>query len=159
MRWVNILLKSAKPITHLHNQTDGKLILRLVDRIQPGIINWLQLCNDEVGQDPERNLKIAFNACVIINPRCFSSNWQDILEDNPSAIRKLLKPLMYFYFTQLAEDTHDSVLVNWANSHMHGGDSVHRIGSFEDDTLAQGVFILQLLEALKPGSIPDLVEL
>ena len=44
---------------------------------------------------------MAFSACVIINPKCFSTNCNDIIDKKPYALSKLLKPLMFSYFEKL----------------------------------------------------------
>ncbi len=56
------------------------------------------------------------SACVIINPKCFNVNCQDILNHKPHAFVKLLRPLMYSFFDRLTSETTAAELVCWCQS-------------------------------------------
>ena len=100
-------------------------------------------------ENQEETLKLALNACVILNPKCFSMNLTEILEKKSSApLTKLLRILMYTFFEKLAQDFSESELLLWANSVI--GNSFEQ--SFDDIT--DGVYFIKLVEAISgPGSV------
>lgn len=98
--------------------------------------------------DTVQTLKCALNACVIINPKCFSTNCQDILEKKPSALEKLLKILMFSFLEQYTQSLSESQLFEFAS---------HAIGnSFEScfEDIQDGLFFIKLIEAIQgPNSV------
>lgn len=94
-------------------------------------------------ENQEETLKLALNACVILNPKCFSMNCQDILEKKSSGpLTKLLRILMYTFFEKLAGELSESELFAWANQIIGN--------SFEQgfDDISDGVYFIKLVEAI-----------
>ena len=104
LNWVCLLL--GKTITE--NELPQYLV-QIVDKIEPGLFNYLQL-------QTANDLKVAFSASVIINPKCFNVNCKDILNLKLKAFYKLLRPLMYTYFDRLSNETSLNDLVSWCKS-------------------------------------------
>ena len=75
------------------------------------------------------NLKALISACIIINPKCISTDWEDIVDSKPRAVLKLLKPLIYTYFQRLSDKLTERDLVDWAKTRVL---SKYTMKSFQD---------------------------
>ena len=55
-------------------------------------------------------------------------------------------------------DVNVSEIIDWVNSKLESGNKRSRITSFKDPSIAVGVVVLDLVDAIKPGSVKyDLV--
>ena len=56
-------------------------------------------------------------------------------------------------------DVNDTEIIDWVNSKLESGNKRSRITSFKDPSIAVGVVVLDLVDAIKPGSVKyDLVK-
>jgi hypothetical protein len=84
-KWMNKLLPKEPPVTSYSNWQGGRYMLKLADKIKPGIIDWLQVNSNYHGliADITHNVRIALAACVIINPKCFQTNCLEVENGKP----------------------------------------------------------------------------
>ncbi|MCL4144989.1 UNVERIFIED_CONTAM: hypothetical protein GTU68_061355 [Idotea baltica] len=141
---------------------DGIIIFQLYDIIRPGIVDWkrvkfsklkkfmekLENCNYAV----ELGKKLKFSLVGIAG--------QDLADGNQTLTLALIWQLMRAYtlsiLTQLAESGNPIVeaeIIQWVNSKLQGAGKTSGIRSFQDSSLANGQAVIDLVDAIKPGTI------
>ncbi|XP_022837105.1 plastin-2 isoform X2 [Spodoptera litura] len=144
--------------------TDGLVIFQLYDIIKPGIVNWkkvhrqfsklrkfmerLENCNYAV----ELGRQLGFSLVGIAGA--------DINEGNATLTLALIWQLMRAYtlsvLTRLANTGNPIIekeIVQWVNNKLNGAGKTSSIRSFQDEVLADGKVVIDLIDAIKPGSI------
>jgi plastin-1 len=90
----------------------------------------------------------------------------DIVDGRPKLVLGLVWQLMRMHITQTlskaggkaGHQISDTEMVKWANATAAKGGAKRTIRSFKDPSLTTGVFVLDLLEGLRPGVVdPALV--
>ncbi|KAJ8705274.1 hypothetical protein PYW07_011101 [Mythimna separata] len=144
--------------------TDGLVIFQLYDIIKPGIVNWkkvhrqfsklrkfmerLENCNYAV----ELGRQLGFSLVGIAGA--------DINEGNATLTLALIWQLMRAYtlsvLTRLANTGNPIIekeIVQWVNNKLSNAGKTSSIRSFQDEVLADGKVVIDLIDAIKPGSI------
>ncbi|XP_041984190.1 plastin-2 [Aricia agestis] len=144
--------------------TDGLVIFQLYDIIKPGIVNWkkvhrqfsklrkfmerLENCNYAV----ELGRQLGFSLVGIAGA--------DINEGNATLTLALIWQLMRAYtlsvLTRLANTGNPIIekeIVQWVNTKLQAAGKASSIRSFQDEVLADGKVVIDLIDAIKPGSI------
>lgn len=144
--------------------TDGLVIFQLYDIIKPGIVNWkkvhrqfsklrkfmerLENCNYAV----ELGRQLGFSLVGIAGA--------DINEGNATLTLALIWQLMRAYtlsvLTRLANTGNPIIekeIVQWVNNKLNSAGKTSFIRSFQDEVLADGKVVIDLIDAIKPGSI------
>ncbi|GFS82591.1 plastin-1 [Nephila pilipes] len=143
---------------------DGLIIFQLFDTIKPGIVDWnrvhrvfsklkgfmekLENCNYAVSLGKE----LKFSLVGIAG--------NDISEGNPTLTLALVWQLMRAYtltiLTQLANTGHPVVekeIVEWVNNKLKEAGKDTNIRSFQDHSVSTALPIIDLIDAIQPGSI------
>ncbi|XP_077290091.1 plastin-2 fimbrin isoform X2 [Arctopsyche grandis] len=150
--------------------TDGLVIFQLYDIIKPGIVNWkkvhskfsnlrkfmerLENCNYAV----ELGKQIKFSLVGIAGA--------DINEGNATLTLALIWQLMRAYtlsiLTRLANTGNPIIekeIVQWVNTKLQSAGKTTSIKGFQDESITDGRVVLDLIDAIKPGTINyDLVQ-
>merc|ERR1712080_525836 len=166
--WMNSM--GVNPfVNHLYSDLqDGLILFQLYDIIKPGIVNWtkvkskyknfmekLENCNYAVALGKE----LGFSLVGIAG--------QDIMEGNHTLTLALVWQMMRAYtlaiLTQCA-DTGRPVLekdtVIWVNKKLEEAGKTSRVKSYQDQALSDAHAIIDLIDAIKPGSVNyDIVHL
>ncbi|CAH0764800.1 unnamed protein product [Diatraea saccharalis] len=144
--------------------TDGLVIFQLYDIIKPGIVDWkkvhrqfsklrkfmerLENCNYAV----ELGRRLGFSLVGIAGA--------DINEGNATLTLALIWQLMRAYtlsvLTRLANTGNPIIekeIVQWVNNKLQAAGKTSAIRSFQDEVLADGKVVIDLIDAIKPGSI------
>ncbi|KAK8394116.1 hypothetical protein O3P69_006362 [Scylla paramamosain] len=143
---------------------DGIIIFQLYDIIRPGVVDWkrvhskfsklkkfmekLENCNYAV----ELGKQLKFSLVGIAG--------QDLAEGNPLLTLALIWQLMRAYtlsiLTQLADSGNPIVeaeIIDWVNSKLREAKKSSSIKSFQDSSLQNAVAVIDLVDAIKPGTI------
>jgi len=143
---------------------DGLVIFQLYDIIKPGIVNWskvhkrfsklrkfmekLENCNYTV----ELGKQLKFSLVGIAG--------QDINEGNATLTLALVWQLMRAYtlsiLTQLANTGSPIVekeIVTWVNNKLARAQKNSSLKSFQDSSIADAKVVIDLIDAIKPGTI------
>nr|CAD7453778.1 unnamed protein product [Timema tahoe] len=143
---------------------DGLVIFQLYDIIKPGIVNWskvhrkfsklrkfmekLENCNYAV----ELGKQLKFSLVGIAG--------QDLNDGNATLTLALIWQLMRAYtlsvLTQLANTGSPIVekeIVTWVNSKLSAANKKSVLKSFQDPSIADARVVIDLLDAIKPGTI------
>jgi len=149
--------------------SDGLVLLRVLDHIQPGIVSWKQ-----VEMNPNNKFKKISNcnyAVVLGKQLKFSLvniGGSDIVNGNKKLILGLVWQMMRLHTLKfLAEvqrkkfggaEVTDQMLVDWANQKVQSKGRSSKMDSFKDNSLKSGIFFMDLLYAIESRIIDwDLV--
>uniref|UniRef100_A0A1B6E746 Plastin-2 n=1 Tax=Clastoptera arizonana TaxID=38151 RepID=A0A1B6E746_9HEMI len=143
---------------------DGLIIFQLYDIIKPGIVDWnrvhrkfsklrkfmekLENCNYAV----ELGKQLKFSLVGIAG--------QDLSDGNATLTLALIWQLMRAYtlsvLTQLANSGSPMVekeIVQWVNSKLASANKQSSVKGFQDSSIADGKVVIDLIDAIKPGTI------
>lgn len=162
--WMNSM-GVAPHINWLYSDlADGLVIFQLYDIIKPGVVNWnkvhkkftplrkfmekLENCNYAV----ELGKQSKFSLVGIAG--------QDLSEGNATLTLALIWQLMRAYtLSVLTQLTHsdspiiEKEIVQWVNTKLGAAGKTSNIKSFQDSSIANAKVVIDLVDAIKPGSV------
>jgi len=160
--WMNSL--GVDPyVNHLYEDLrDGIILLQILDKIQPGIVDWGKVNTKK----PLNKFKCVENcnyALVLGKSLKFSLvgiGGQDIYDAKKNLTLSLVWQAMRFYILNYLKNmskggkevTEDDI-VQWANQKVQASGKSTRFADFKDKSLADSVFIIDLLAACQSASI------
>jgi plastin-3 len=167
--WINSLGVSPYVNWLYSDLADGLVIFQLFDIIKPGVVNWtrvhrqfsrlkgfmerLENCNYSI----ELGKELRFSLVGIAG--------QDLSEGNATLTLALVWQLMRAYtlsiLTQLAKNEGENErqavvekeIVDWANNKLKEAGKSSGIRNFQDSSIATAQPVIDLIDAIKPGSI------
>jgi len=159
--WINSLGIDGVYVNNLFDDCrDGLVLLRVMDKIQPGIVSWKQ-----VEMQPNNKFKKVANCnyVVVLGKQLKFSlvgiGGSDITDGNKKLLLALVWQLMRFHTLKfLAEvqakrfggkEVTDQMIIDWANDAVKSGGKHSTMRSFKDATLRTGVFFLDLLWSIE----------
>lgn len=163
--WMNSL--GVKPsVNYLYTDlSDGFVIFQLYDLISPGIVNWKrvqQLDNARPARATMQKLENC-NYAVELGKECkfhlVGIDGNDLREGNKTLTLALVWQLMRAYTLSILKNLGDghpvveSEIINWANQKLADSGKSSSLKGFQDSSLADGKTILDLIDALQPGSV------
>lgn len=163
--WMNSM--GVKPgVNYLYSDlTDGLVIFQLYDIISPGIVNWKrvqQLDNNRPARATMQKLENC-NYAVELGKECgfhlVGIGGSDIREGNKTLTMGLVWQLMRAYTLSILKNLGDghpvveAEIIKWANEKLAESGKTSSLKSFQDSSLADGKTILDLIDALQPGSV------
>eukprot|EP01100_Stratorugosa_tubuloviscum_P013029 TRINITY_DN6370_c0_g2_i1.p1 TRINITY_DN6370_c0_g2~~TRINITY_DN6370_c0_g2_i1.p1 ORF type:complete len:520 (-),score=273.53 TRINITY_DN6370_c0_g2_i1:149-1708(-) len=164
--WMNSL--GADPfVNYLYEDLrDGTVLLQLFNKISPGIVDQRR-----VNVNPSNSFKKLENCnyCVDLgkqlNFSLVSIQGKDIMDANKTFTLAILWQMMRFHVLSILNSLGggrkigDNEILSWAEGKVRAAGKSSRITSFHDPTLRDGIFILDLIDAIRSGSVSyDLVE-
>ncbi|XP_012687408.1 plastin-3 [Clupea harengus] len=169
--WMNSL--GVNPhVNHLYGDLmDALVILQLYERIKVPV-DW----NNKVNKPPYpklgANMKKLENCNYAVELGKSKAKFslvgiggQDLNDGNPTLTLALVWQLMRRYTLNVLEDlgdgekADDNIIVNWVNKTLLEADKSTKISSFKDREISTSLPVLDLIDALQPGSVSyDLVK-
>lgn len=163
--WMNSM--GVNPfVNHLYNDLGSGIILfQLYDAIKPGTVKW-----DKVNRPPFKasggNMKKIENcnyAVELGKSMGFSLvgiGGEDIKNSVKTLVLALVWQLMRAYTLSLLQKLSnsdkaitDNMIIDWVNNTLEAAGKSSRIRSMKDSTISTSVPIIDLIDAIKPGSI------
>eukprot|EP00794_Sanderia_malayensis_P016558 gene16558-18235_t len=163
--WMNSL--GVNPfVNHLYNDLGNGLVLfQLFDAIKPGVVNW-----DKVNKPPYKslggNMKKIENcnyAVELGRQQKFSLvgiGGEDIRNGVKTLVLALVWQLMRAYTLSLLQKLsesdaaiNDNMIIEWVNKTLEGAEKQTKITSMKDSSISTSLPIIDLIDAIKPGSI------
>lgn len=152
--WMNSIGIPDVNVNNLYEEArDGLILLKVMDRIEPGSVNWKR-----VEKAPGKNkIKRQINCAEVVEaatkmgckiPGIDSSQ---ILNSNKKAILSIVWQMVRIHYLKLIGNESEKELVEWANK-MIGKDDV-KVSSFKDKSLKNGRFLIELCSAIEPRAI------
>jgi len=141
---------------------DGLVLLRLFDKIQPGIVDWNR-ANKGPFSKMGGNLKMVENCnyCIELGQQLGFSlvgiQGKDIFDKSKTLTLGLVWQMMRAYTLSILNKLSggnkriaDNEIIDWVNNKISGKGKVN---SFKDNSLADAMPIAHLVDAIQPGTI------
>jgi len=161
--WINSL--GVEPFVQnlFEDLRDGLVLLRVFDKISPGIVDWNRV-NQKQPMNKFKKVENTNYAVLLGKQLKFSLVGicgSDLTDGNKTLTLALVWQMMRFHIiavlSSLSKSTGkeitDQEIVDWANNAVkQSGKSTH-IGSFKDSSLRSGLFLVDLINAVKPNTV------
>jgi len=139
---------------------NGVVLLQLFEKVQPGIldhkrVNW----NPPNTYKKLENDNYAIELGKQLNFSLVGIQGKDILDANKTLTLSVLWQLMRFNILNIlnklggGKKISDPEIIAWANEKVKGAGKPNKITSFHDPSLKDGIFLLELINAVRPGAI------
>ncbi|KAI6177941.1 hypothetical protein M3Y99_01973100 [Aphelenchoides fujianensis] len=163
--WMNSL--GVDPyVNYLYSDLqNGLVIFELFEFIRPGVVNWKRVVKTfhklRGMMDQIQNCNYAIELGKQLNFSLVGIQGKDIYDGNQTLTLALVWQLMRAYtLTVLAKCTEsgdslatDREIINWVNEKLQSSGKSSRIKSFQDPAIANARPVLDLIDAIKPGTI------
>jgi len=143
---------------------DGTVLLQLFNKVSPGIVE-----DKKVNWNPDKSLSPSMkklencNYAVDLGKQLKFSlvgiGGKDILDGNKTLTLAVVYQLMRFHVLSILEKLgggkkiSDPDIISWANGKVSGAGKTTSMKDFKDPTLKNGHFLIDLVDAVRPGSI------
>ncbi|CAH1245696.1 PLS3 [Branchiostoma lanceolatum] len=162
--WMNSLGVSPR-VNHLYSDMmDGLILLQIYDIVKPAVVDWGRV--NKKFEDPGGNMKKMENceyAVELGKDMKFSLagvRAKDIFDGNETSTRAVVWELMRAYTLAWLQDLKgseapikDKEIVDWVNTALQEAGKETSLSSFQDPEISSSRVVLDLIDAIKPGSI------
>jgi len=143
---------------------DGLVLLRVMDKVQPGVVDWSKV-NQKEPLNKFKKVENCNYAVTIGKQMKFSLvgiGGQDIVDGNKTLTLALVWQLMRFHVISILKglskktgggEVTEADITKWANDTVAASGKSSKMESFKDSTLRSGVFLCDLLAAVRPGVV------
>lgn len=163
--WMNSL--GVDPyVNYLYSDLqNGVVIFQLYDAIRPGIVNWKRVVRQfrklQSMMDQIQNCNYAVELGKQLRFSLVGIQGKDIYDANQTLTLALVWQLMRAYtLTILAKCTqsgesmaNDKEIIAWVNDKLAAAGKPSRVKSFQDPSISNARVVLDLIDAIKPGTI------
>ena len=155
--WINSLglTDESGDIIHINNlyeeSRDGILLLRTLDKIKPGCVNWKL-----VDKKPNNPFKKTTNCNEVIdaskksNYKIIGIGGGDIRDGNKKYILAIVWQMMRAHSLQVIGNKTEEELVAWGNERV---DDEYKVKSLKDKKLASSLYFIHIMKSIEPRSI------
>jgi plastin-1 len=141
---------------------DGLILLQLLDKIEPGTVDWSKV-NTKHPLNKFKQVENCNYAIALAKQLKFSLvgiGGQDINTGNKKLTLAIVWQAMRYYvlnyikkISKGGKDITEDDIINWANNKARSGGSSRKMESFKDKSLADSLFIFDLLAACQSESV------
>lgn len=162
--WMNSL--GVKPyVSYLYSDLrDGLIFFQIYDAIRPGSVEWRRVHKEfnrlRAYHEKLENCNYAVELGKAFKFSLVGIAGQDILDGNQTLTLALVWQLMRAYTLSILErlagggkQVGEKEIIEWVNSKLRGADKKSSITSFQDHSIGTSRAILDLIDALRPGSV------
>jgi len=167
--WMNSL--GVKPkVKHLYTGLDNGLVLfQLMDFIQPGIVDWNRVVQKFSPQTAKAKLEQGENCSYAVDLgkemglSLPGTGGRDIFTQNKKLVLGMVWQLMKHYTISLLKKLQggenkstkevEKDIIEWTNAKLTEGGKGTQISGFKDKSLSTALPVLDLIDAVKPGTI------
>jgi len=143
---------------------NGLIIFQLYDQIRKGIVNWKRVVKTfrklQNMMDQIQNCNYAVELGKTLGFSLVGIQGKDIYDGNRTLTLGLVWQVMRAYTLEIlarctTEGTHvtDKEIISWVNKKLQKSGKATQIRSFQDPSIADGIVILDLIDAIHPGII------
>lgn len=164
--WLNSLDVEPPVISLFEDLKDGTILLQAYDKVLRGSVSFKHVSKRPPSGEMLRfkaleNANYAVEIGKANNFSLVGIEGSDIVDGNKLLTLALVWQLMRKNITQTlallsvgnSQNVSDTEILNWANSMVQKGGKSHKIRSFKDSSLSNAVFLLDVLNGLKPGYV------
>jgi plastin-1 len=161
--WLNSL--GVEPFVNnlFDDLTDGLILLQAIDKVKPGSVEWKKVNRPAPITSKFKKVENCNYVTVLGKAMKFSLvgiQGSDLVDGNKKLTLALVWQLMREHIVQTLKslssggvEITDNDMINWANSAVKSSGKHTAMQSFKDATLSNGLFFLDLLNAIKPGIV------
>ncbi|PAA85184.1 hypothetical protein BOX15_Mlig000734g1 [Macrostomum lignano] len=162
--WMNSLGVSPFVKDLYSDLRNGLILLTLMDHIKPGVVPWSKVCKTFVPNKKlfqwQANCNYVIECGRKIGLPMTNIGAEDIRDGDRKLTLGLVFQMMRAYtlslLMQLTGGTRkidDDEIIQWANQKLEAAGKAARVKSFKDPSLADGMVILELADAIKPKTV------
>ncbi|KAG9510996.1 Plastin-3 [Fragariocoptes setiger] len=164
--WINSLGVSPFVNRLYSDLSDGLVLIQLFDIVKPGIVQWSRVHRTFSRLKAFMERLENCNYCVELGKAVQFSlvgiAGQDILDANPTLVSAIVWQLMRAYtlsiLSQLAKSENgkpidEAGIIEWVNNKLSEAGKGSSIKSFSDSSISSAHPVIDLVDAIKPGSI------
>ena len=167
--WLNSLGMDGVYVNNLFSDlSDGIVLLKAEDKVEPGSVTWKRVNLKLPLKSKFKKVENCNYAVVVGKGMKFSLvgiGGVDIHDGNKKLILSVIWQLMRHHTIKIltmisgtGEKIEDKSIIAWANERVADGGFTTKMRSFRDKSLASGVFLLELLTAMRPQTVnPDMI--
>ena len=169
--WLNSLDVNPPVVSLFEDLKDGTILVEAYDKVMPGSVDWKHINKRPSNGNEMSRFKALENTnyCVAIGKANRFSlvgiEGSDILDGNKMLTLGLVWQLMRRNINNTlsslsinGKEVSDMDILKWANTMVVKGGKSSSVRSFKDPSLANGIFLLDVLHGMKPGYVDyDLV--
>lgn len=163
--WLNSL--GVEPfINRLYDDlVDGNVLLQVLDKIHPGLVNWRHVNRPKGGATVSRFKQLEnTNLCISLGKQLRYSlvgiQGADITDMNRTLVLayvwQVMRDNIVFTLknlTQKGKEVNEEDILKWANETVKRGGKTGRISSFKDSSLKSGIFLLDVMSGMKSDAV------
>ncbi|KAI8928138.1 calponin homology domain-containing protein [Entophlyctis helioformis] len=142
---------------------DGLVLLQAMDKVHPGLVDWKKVNKPAPIASKFKKVENCNYAIVLGKSLKFSLvgiQGSDIFDCNKTLTLGLVWQLMREHVVQTlkslskaGQDITDAAIIKWANETVRGSGKQSGMTNFKDSSLHSGVFLLDLINAIKKGVV------
>jgi len=162
--WMNSMGVSPYVNRIYNDLTNGLIIFQLYDIIKPGTVDWTRVHKTfhkmKILMEKIENCNYAVELGRVCKFSLVGIDGKDIHDGNETLTLALVWQLMKAYtlsiLARLADTGHpivDKEIVEWANTKLESAGKSSHFSGFNDSSLSNSKVIIDLVDAIKPGSI------
>jgi len=164
--WMNSLGVNPRVNRLYGDLMDGLVLLQLEDIVKPGVVEWNRVNKPPYPRIGAMMKKIENCNLAVENGKTMKYSLigiagNDIYDQNRTLTLALVWQLMRGYTTKVLTDLgsngtgqiRDIEIQNWVNQTLASKEKSSKISSFKDSTISSSMAIIDLIDALVPGSI------
>lgn len=168
--WLNSLDVDPPIVSLFEDLKDGLALLQAYDKVLPGSVSWKHINKKPANGNELSRFKALENTNYAVeigkanNFSLVGIEGSDIVDGNKlltlGLVWQLMRRNIVNTLSNLGNGKHisDSDILKWANAQVAKGGKTSSVRSFKDSSLSSGVFLLDILNGLKPGYVDyDLV--
>jgi len=166
--WINSLGIDPFVNNLFEDLRDGLVLLRVMDKISPGIVDWNKVNQKEPLNRFKKieNCNYAVDIGKQLKFSLVGIGGVDIVDGNKTLTLGLVWQLMRFHVVSIlkslsqkeGQEITDSDIIRWANQTVSGAGKSTKMDSFKDSSLKTSLFFIDLLAAVRPSAVAfDLV--
>jgi len=163
--WMNSLGVNPRVNRIYGDLMDGLVLLQLEDIVRPGVVDWNRVNRPPYPRIGAMMKKIENCNYAVENGKTMKYSLigiagNDIHDQNRTLTLALVWQLMRGYTTKVltelggsGSEIRDGEIRDWVNQTLNAAQKSSKISSFKDHTISSSVAIIDLIDALVPGSI------
>ncbi|CAG8490424.1 5121_t:CDS:10 [Diversispora eburnea] len=160
--WMNSLDVTPAVNNLYEDLKDGLIILQTLDKIKPGTVNWKKV--NKSGNlsrfKQVENTNYAITLGKLLRFTLVNIQGADICDGTKTLVLGLVWQMMRINIIQTltslskgGREITDEDMVKWANDTVSRGGKSTKMRSFKDQSLRNGLFLIDLLNGIRPGVV------
>jgi len=157
LNWMNSLgVEPQVPTIGKNTLSDGLVLLQVLDKVQPGIVNWARVHKQNPSKFQQlEHCNYALELCAQLKVSLVNISGPELQNGSEKLSLAIIWQLMRHHVLHFAgrQSLSEEDIVAWANQKVSSTGRSLTIVDFRDKNLSTSHFIIDLLTACRPGSI------